>query len=67
VLAINESLTTPAGTFNTVKYHGIEGGTDPAIQSTNIWVSIADGIMLKEQNLDANGNVVSTMEVSSLQ
>jgi hypothetical protein len=67
VMAINESLTVPAGTFNTVKYHGVDGATDSNIQSTNVWVSIADGIMVKEQNLDANGNVKTTMELSSLQ
>ncbi len=67
VIAINQSLTVAAGTYNTVKYHGVADRTDANVQSSNIWVSIADGIMVKSENLDANGNVVATVELTNLQ
>jgi hypothetical protein len=67
VIAINESLTVAGGTFNTVKYHGVADRTDANVQSSNIWVSVADGVLIKSQNLDANGNVVGTVELTNLQ
>ena len=67
VIAVNQSLTVAGGTFNTIEYHGVADRTDANVQSSNIWVSIADGILIKSQNLDANGNVVATVELTNLQ
>jgi hypothetical protein len=67
VTAVNESITTPAGTFLTVRYHGVQGITDPKTQSTDAWVSIADGVPVRILNLDANGATVASMELTSLQ
>jgi hypothetical protein len=67
VIAINQVVTVAGGTFNTVEYHGIGDRTDANVQSSNIWVSVADGIMIKQQNLDSSGNVVGTVELTNLQ
>lgn len=67
VIAINESITVAAGTFNTVHYRGVQGRTDAKVQRSNIWVSIADGVLVKEEDLDDAGNVQTVMELTSLQ
>jgi len=67
VIAVNQVVSVAGGTFNTVEYHGIADRTDANVQSSNLWVSIADGIMIKQQNLDNNGNVVGTVELTNLQ
>lgn len=67
VIAINESITVAAGTFNTVHYRGVQGRTDANVQRSNIWVSIADGVLVKEEDLDSAGNVQTVMELTNLQ
>lgn len=67
VIAVNESITVAAGTFNTVHYRGVQGSTDPNVQKSDVWVSIADGITVKEQDLDSSGNVVNTIELTKLE
>ncbi|MCU1245255.1 MAG: hypothetical protein JWN02_1165 [Acidobacteria bacterium] len=67
VIATNETITVAGGTFQTVHYHGVQGLTDAKVQSTNIWLSIADGIFVKEEDFDANGNVQLTAELTNLQ
>lgn len=67
VIAVNESITVAAGTFNTVHYRGVQGRTDAKVQRSNIWVSIADGVLVKEEDLDDAGNVQTVMELTSLQ
>jgi len=66
VLAVGESITVPGGTFNTVKYKGIlvtADGAQPAIT----WVSMADNIVVKQDTLDAAGNVTTVTQLTALQ
>jgi hypothetical protein len=66
VLAVGESITVPAGTFNTVKYKSaIVSGT--SVQPAITWVSMADNIVVKQDTLDAAGNVTSTTTLTALQ
>ena len=66
VLAVGESITVPAGTFNTVKYKSaIVSGT--SVQPAITWVSMADNIVVKQDTLDAGGNVTSTTTLTGLQ
>lgn len=67
VIAINETITVAAGTFNTVHYRGVQGRTDAKVQKSNIWLSIADGVLVKEEDLDENGAVQTVMELTKLQ
>jgi hypothetical protein len=62
VLAVGAAITVPAGTFNTVKYRGvIVAGSDP--QPAITWVSMEHNIVVKQDTLDANGNVTSVTEL----
>jgi hypothetical protein len=66
VLAVGESITVPAGTFNTVKYKSaIVSGT--SVQPAITWVSMADNIVVKQDTLDDAGNVTSTTTLTALQ
>jgi hypothetical protein len=66
VLAVGESLTVPAGTYQTVKYKGVVI-TDGNVQTAITWVSMEHNIVIKQQTLDANGAVTSSFEMVSLQ
>ncbi|HEX7153527.1 MAG TPA: hypothetical protein VF618_18715 [Thermoanaerobaculia bacterium] len=61
VLAVNESVTTAAGTFLTVKVRGVNGATDPDLQQSTIWYSVEHGLVVKEES--AGGR----MELTQLQ
>jgi len=64
VLAVNESITVPAGTFRTVKYRGTivaNNNAQPAIT----WTSMDDAIVVRQDTLDAAGNVTSTTTMQS--
>lgn len=66
VLAVNEQITTAAGTFSTVKSRSVlvsGSSVSPAIS----WNSIQNGITVRQQTLDANGAVTSTVELTSIQ
>lgn len=66
VLAVGESVTVPGGTFNTVKYRGaVLSGT--SVQTAITWVSMAENIVVKQDTLDAAGQVTSTTELTALQ
>ncbi|MEO8379303.1 MAG: hypothetical protein ABI779_06535 [Acidobacteriota bacterium] len=66
VLAVGESLTVPGGTFNTVKYRGaLVSGT--SVQTAITWVSMADNIVVRQDTLDAGGNVTSVTNLTNLQ
>lgn len=67
VVAVNESVTVAAGVFNTVRYHGVNGNTDASTQSSNVWLSTRDGVIVKEEDLDAAGKMIATVELTSLQ
>lgn len=66
VLAVGESLTVPAGTFNTVKYRGalVSGSS---VQTAITWISMADNIVVRQDTIDAGGNVTSTTNLTALQ
>jgi hypothetical protein len=66
VLAVNEQITTAAGTFSTVKSRSVlASGT--SVSPTISWNSIEFGITVRQQTLDANGAVTSTVELTSIQ
>jgi hypothetical protein len=67
VIAVNESITVAAGTFNTVHFRGVQGRTDANVQKSNIWMSISDGVLVKEEDLDDAGNVQTVVELTHLQ
>jgi hypothetical protein len=66
VLAVNESITVPAGTFNTVKYRNtILAGT--SVQPAVVWMSMEHGILVRQDSLDASGNVVTVTRLTAVQ
>lgn len=66
VLAVGESVTVPAGTFQTVKYrNSIVSGT--SVQPAITWTSMDRSIVVKQDTLDANGNVTSSTQLTALQ
>jgi len=66
VLAVNETVVVPAGSFQTVKYKGVQV-TDGNVQTAITWVSMQHNIVVKQQTLDGNGAVTSTLELTALQ
>jgi len=66
VLAVGESVTVTGGTFNTVKYKSITVAND-SIQPAITWVDMARNIVVKQETLDASGNVTSTTTLTSVQ
>jgi hypothetical protein len=66
VLAVNESITVPAGTFRTVKYRGTIVADNNA-QTAITWTSMPDAIVVRQDTLDSNGNVTSTTTLQSMQ
>lgn len=65
VLAIDDVVTVPAGTFRTVKYKSaIVSGNNvsPAIT----WVSKEHNIVVKQDTIDAAGNVTSVTELTRM-
>lgn len=66
VLAVGESVTVQAGTFQTVKYksYTVSGSS---LQPAITWTDMSRSIVVKQDTLDANGNVTSTTELTSLQ
>jgi len=66
VLAVGESITVPAGTFNTVKYRNtILAGT--SVQPAIVWMSMQHGILVRQDSLDAAGNVVTVTRLTAVQ
>ncbi|HEX7707564.1 MAG TPA: hypothetical protein VF701_14000 [Thermoanaerobaculia bacterium] len=66
VLAVGESITVPAGTFSTVKSKGTTSSGDtvsPAIS----WMSMEHNVSVRQDTLDAQGNVTSTTELTAFQ
>ncbi|HYO77537.1 MAG TPA: hypothetical protein VE010_13840 [Thermoanaerobaculia bacterium] len=66
VLAIDEVVTVPAGTFRTVKYRSavVSGNNvSPAVT----WVSKQHNVVVKQDTIDAAGNITSVMELTKLQ
>lgn len=68
VLAVGESVTVPAGTFDTVQYRGsIVASGSNAVAPAITWVSTEHNIVVKQDTLDGNGNVTSVTELMSVQ
>jgi hypothetical protein len=66
VLAVGESVTVQAGTFQTVKFrNAVVSGS--SVQPAITWTSMDHSIVVKQDTLDAAGNVTSTTELVSLQ
>ncbi len=66
VLAVGESITVPGGTFRTVKYKSsIVSGT--SVQPAITWVSMDRSIVVKQDSLDAAGNVTSSTQLTGVQ
>jgi len=66
VLAIGESVTVPAGTFQCVKYRGVST-TGSSVSPTITWLSVHDYVVVKQDTLDGSGNVTTTTVLTSLQ
>lgn len=65
VLAVGESISVDGGTFNTVKYQGaIVSGT--SVQTAITWVSMDHNIVVRQDTLDAGGNVTSVTKLTAL-
>ena len=66
VLAVGESMTVPAGTFQTVKYRGalVSGSS---VETAIAWISMADNIVVRQDTVDASGTVKSTTTLMALQ
>ena len=66
VLAVGESVTVPAGTFQTVKYKSntVSGSS---VQPAITWTDMSRSIVVKQDTLDASGNVTSSTQLTALQ
>jgi hypothetical protein len=65
VLAVGDVIQVPAGEFRTVKYIGVVvAGNNPSPAVT--WVSMDHNIVVKQDTLDAAGNVTSVTELVKL-
>ncbi len=66
VLAVGETVSVPAGNFQTVKYRGaIISGT--SVQTAITWVSMQHNIVVKQDTVDAGGAVTSTTQLTAVQ
>lgn len=65
VLAVGETVTVPAGSFQTVKYRGVtvSGST---VQTAITWVSMQHNIVVRQDTLDGSA-VTSTTVLTSVQ
>jgi hypothetical protein len=67
VLAVGESVTVPAGTFNTVKYKGVLVANN-TVQPAITWVSMEHNIVVKQDSLDpVSGAIVNATRLTNLQ
>ena len=67
VLAVGESVTVPAGTFQTVKYRGITVANN-TVQESITWTSMEHSIVVKQQAIDpATGAIVTDTVLTALQ
>jgi hypothetical protein len=66
VLAVGESVTVPAGTFNTVKYRGVTF-VNNTIQESITWVSMEHSVVVKQDSFDGNGVNVTATQLTKLE
>jgi hypothetical protein len=66
VLAVGESVTVPAGTFQTVKYRSnTVSGT--SVQPSITWTDMTRSIVVKQDTLDGAGNVTTSTQLTAVQ
>jgi len=65
ILAVNESLTTAAGTFTTVKYKSTQGASSTVAYSYG-WYDIATGVLVRQQEFGSSDNLVQTLDLISI-
>jgi hypothetical protein len=66
VLAVGETIVVPAGQFDTVKYKGVLVGSSNNVQPAITWVSMEHNIVVRQDTLDAAGNVTTTTLLTHL-
>lgn len=64
VEAINESITSPAGSFNTVRTR-VATSADNSV--THQWLSTSNGQLIRQTTHAANGTLISTTEATQIQ
>jgi len=63
---VGELVSVPAGTFSTVKYKSYTiSGT--SLQPAITWTSMDRNIVVKQDTLDAGGNVTTSTVLTALQ
>jgi len=62
VVAVNEAITTAAGSFSTVRTRVAVAGADSVVQ----WIDIARGVMVKQETYDHGGALIATSTLKSL-
>lgn len=67
VLAVDEVLTVPAGTFHTVKYRGALVSPTGGVQTAITWMSMERNVVVRQDTVDANGAVTSVTQLTDLQ
>jgi len=66
VLAVGESVTVPAGTFNTVKYKSSIVGSGNTPQPAITWTDMTRAIVVRQDTLDSSGAVTSSTTLQSV-
>lgn len=66
VLAVGETLTTSAGSFNTVKYRSNTVASTGSVSPAITWVSMEHNIVVRQDTLDASGAVTSVTTLVGL-
>lgn len=66
VLAVGVMVTTPAGTFRTIKSKTLQA-TSTAVTPTIAWNSIDHNITVRQESLDASGRVIQVTELTKLE
>jgi hypothetical protein len=66
VLAVGESVTVPAGTFQTVKYRGVTVANN-TVQTSITWTSMEHSIVVKQQAFDpVSGAIVTDTQLTDM-
>jgi hypothetical protein len=66
ILAVRESLTTAAGTFSTVRYKSTQGATTSGVAYSISSYDIATGVLVRQQQFGASGNLVQSLDLVSI-
>lgn len=68
VLAVDQTMVVPAGSFQTVKYKGVlVGSSNNTVSPAITWVSMDDAVVVRQDTLDAAGNVTTSTILTKLQ